>query len=420
MPYILHSDTDKPVIQENAEDAASPVNSSHAAHFYSSDALLVTEVAQRLGVTLAAGGSALIIATPAHRESIEHQLCMQGFDLVSIARHGRWLALDAAPTLAEFMVDSWPDGRRFTSLMGQLMDRLTIAADPEDPRIAVFGEMVSLLWEDGKNGAAIRLEHLWNDLATTHRFHLSCGWPLRFFSRATDGVIVQKICSEHTQILPTLGYHGLTEEERRRGAFLWQLKAHVLLQHVSQIARKTLGFYRNTPSPLWISVPDAIDDVLSIYEGRFRNSGISIRKNIRPGLEVCAMQGEFKHILSNLVANALDSSFQGSSVYIAAWESRHPVTSVRGIRLVVGDQGVGIPPSIRHNVFTPFFAAQKDISIGLGLWVVRDLVEKMGGFIRCRSRLATPEDPHSGSGTMMMAFLPSDSDASAWPQRIAS
>ena len=58
--------------------------------------------------------------------------------------------------------------------------------------------MVAILYENGNPEAAIRLEQLWNDVARTRAFHLSCGWPLDFFSRTADGVDVAKICAEHS------------------------------------------------------------------------------------------------------------------------------------------------------------------------------------------------------------------------------
>src|SRR6202034_3970794 len=68
------------------------------------------------------------------------------------------------------------------------------------------------------------------------------------------------------------------------------------LQRVSHIARQTLGFYRDTTSPMWISVPDAIEDVLVIYHRRCCYKQIDLRRRISPGLRVRALQGEFKQI----------------------------------------------------------------------------------------------------------------------------
>ena len=303
------------------------------------------------------------------------------------------------------MAGDLPDPDRFAALIGGVFDRLAAAValhGKEKAPIAAYGEMVAVLWEAGNPKASIRLEQLWNDLARSRVFHLSCGWPLAFFSRAADGVSVAEICAEHTHVTPSLGYNNMSEEERRNGGFLWQLKAHKVLQNVSRITRQTLDYYRDASSPVSISIPKAIDEVLAIYEYRLRLQDIEVRKKIRPGLEILWPQGECKHVLSNLIANAVDASSPGAEIYLSAHASRHPVTGFPGVRLVVGDQGIGIPAAVCSRVFSPFFAGRKDINIGLGLWTVKELLDKRGGTIRCRSRVGTP------SGTLMTAFLPAE------------
>ena len=66
----------------------------------------------------------LVIATSSHRAGFEDQLQARGLDLVTIARQGRWLALDAEATLAEFMVEGWPDAKSFATVIGGVLDCL--------------------------------------------------------------------------------------------------------------------------------------------------------------------------------------------------------------------------------------------------------------------------------------------------------
>ena len=83
-----------------------------------------------------------------------------------------------------------------------MIQRVKAAAKGAQPRVAAFGEMVALLWADGKGEAAIRLEQLWNDLAQKHSFYLHCAYPMSGFARSQDGDPIQQICAEHSSARP--------------------------------------------------------------------------------------------------------------------------------------------------------------------------------------------------------------------------
>jgi signal transduction histidine kinase len=406
MPLKPQLETGDGVASALGHAGAAPGAVSHIAHFYSSHAVLLAEVSQYLSASLAAGGSAIVLATTAHIQGFEQQLSLRGFDIPRIARQGRWLALNAAHTLSTFMEQGWPDETRFGAQMNAILDRAAAAAAPiagtSDPCIAAYGEMVSLLWEQGRTGASLYLEDLWNRILGTRRFHLSCGWPLRMFSSEADSAAIRRICAAHTAVSPA--HSGPGDHGQRRDLGLWQLKARAVLQNVSHIARQTLGLYRDSEivSAVPIGVSGTIEEVIAIHENRIREREIEVRRRIHRGVDVVAPLGEFKHILSCLVANAIDASAPGDAITISAWKSHHPVTGAPGIRLAVVDQGVGIPDAIVRDVFTPFFSTTRDINIGLGLWVVKDILDRKGGHIHCRSRLTQP------SGTVIMVFLPSE------------
>ena len=179
------------------------------------------------------------------------------------------------------------------------------------------------------------------------------------------------------------------------------------LQRVSHIARQTLGFYRDTSAPRWLNIAESTAEVLAIYERRFHYKGLTSQQKIPPALKLCALQSEFKQIISNLISNAIDASRQGGTISIRAWAAQHPETRAHGVRFVVADQGVGIPHENLRRIFTPFFTTKKDFGTGLGLWIIHDLLVKKAGSIRCRSTVAVPSATRR-SGTVMMIFLPSE------------
>ena len=67
--------------------------------------------------------------------------------------------------------------------------------------MAVFGEMVALLWADKKFQAALRLEQLWNELGRTHSFYLRCAYPASGIQDEQNGEPYAAICGEHSTVM---------------------------------------------------------------------------------------------------------------------------------------------------------------------------------------------------------------------------
>jgi PAS domain S-box-containing protein len=183
------------------------------------------------------------------------------------------------------------------------------------------------------------------------------------------------------------------------------------LRRVSHIARQTLGFYRDNSQPLEVVVPEAVDEILTIYESRLRYKGLHIEKRIQPGLRVWTGREEFKQMLSNLIANAIDASKEGGRILIGARATRHFRSGREGIRVTVADEGVGISPENKQQLFTPFFTTKREVGTGLGLWITKELIEKRGGSICFHSRTKNK------SGTTMRLFIPDSLPAASCTTR---
>src|SRR5690242_6457568 len=189
---------------------------AHIVQFYEDDSFLVTEVSRFVGTALGAGDCAVIIATKAHREAIAQRLESNGLKIAVPVEQGRFVSLDAAETLAKFMIAGQPDAERFASVVGDAIAGAKKATGRENARVAAFGEMVALLWAEGKKEAAIRLEQLWNSLGETHAFSLLCAYPMNGFSRRDSSEPFLRICAEHSSVLPAESYMALIAEEEKR------------------------------------------------------------------------------------------------------------------------------------------------------------------------------------------------------------
>jgi PAS domain S-box-containing protein len=197
--------------------------------FYREDRVLIDSLVSLAAAALARGDSVVIIATTPHREAVVQQLASLVSDLAAAVEEGRYLALDAAETMAKFMVDEWPNAVRFADLVGRILDQAGASAKGQPSRVVAFGEMVTLLWEQGKVEATVRLEQLWNDLAKTRSFSLFCAYPLGTFNRREHGEPFLKICAEHSRVVPGHSYVGLlSDDDRMRTIAQLEQKTHAL------------------------------------------------------------------------------------------------------------------------------------------------------------------------------------------------
>jgi PAS domain S-box-containing protein len=201
----------------------------HVVQLYTDDASLIDVLSRFIGGALAAGDAAVVIATQAHQRELENRLAARGLDTAEAKRQGRYSALDAAQTLPRFMENGTVDEARFRSIIGGLLTQARNAVDGRQCRIAAFGELVALLWAEGKPEEAIRLERLWNDLAKTYSFSLLCAYPVSGFSEEGNMEPFLKICEEHSGVVPSESYTGRGgEEEHLRSIAQLQQKTRVL------------------------------------------------------------------------------------------------------------------------------------------------------------------------------------------------
>jgi PAS domain S-box-containing protein len=216
----------------------SPGSKGHSVQFYEEDSYLLEELSRFIGTAILAGDAALILATKSHRDGLFARLSSRGLDLKLAMSEGRFLSFDAAEMLTEFMVDGTPDEALFAEAAGNLIARLASIESGKTRRVAVFGEMVALLWADGQFEAAIQLEQLWNQLARTHSFQLHCAYPLNQFSSQEDGKKVLEICAEHSYVVPAEQYTNLADDQERFRAVLFlQQKAQALETEIHERKR---------------------------------------------------------------------------------------------------------------------------------------------------------------------------------------
>jgi PAS domain S-box-containing protein len=188
--------------------------------------------------------------------------------------------------------------------------------------------------------------------------------------------------------------HHLTEADRE-------------LQRIAHITRQSLGFYREHSSANLFRPDIVVREVFEFYSFRAAQAQIRLHVNIKTENQVWGNPGELRQVISNLLANSLDSCRSGDAVCVRVRTALSPrEAGLAGVRISVADTGCGIAPENLDRVFEPFFTTKKDTGTGLGLWVTRELIEKHGGQLAVRSSVSGRH-----AGTVFSLFLPGSATA---------
>ena len=165
----------------------------HAVQFYEEDEFLVQRVAEFLADALRQADPCVVIATGEHNRRFAERLRALGEDPATVR------FLDARATVDKLLDGGMPDPRRFRHVIGSALNEVAGPAR----RVRAYGEMVDLLWRDGRPDAAIRLEELWNDIAGEYALTLLCAYPMGNFTSGSDGPRFRAICTAHDAVVPT-------------------------------------------------------------------------------------------------------------------------------------------------------------------------------------------------------------------------
>ncbi len=171
---------------------------------------------------------------------------------------------------------------------------------------------------------------------------------------------------------------------------------------ITLITGQLLTFHREAQSPVDIDVTKVLESVLTLYAPQITTSGVEVKKRFETSRTIRGFPGELRQVFANLVANAVHSMPNGGVLLLHVFESSLASDfSRKGIRVTVLDNGSGIPPGVRKNLFAPFYTTKGEGGTGLGLWVTRGIIEKHEGSIRFISSVRPGR-----SGTAFSVFLP--------------
>jgi len=179
---------------------STPTPSYHAVRFYENEKSLAQIVAEFLAAGLDDGEPGIVVAVPTQRAAIIRALVARGVDVVSLQRSADLILLDAQETLSSIVADGKLDVNAFNDAMTAVIKRA--CRGRADCTIRIYGQMVDVLWQEGKRDLAIALEILWNQLAATERFSLLCGYAMGPFYKDAH---CDEVCGQHTHVVAADG-----------------------------------------------------------------------------------------------------------------------------------------------------------------------------------------------------------------------
>ena len=169
------------------------------------------------------------------------------------------------------------------------------------------------------------------------------------------------------------------------------------------LVHELLDFGREqTGHPRVLNVADVVEDFVPLL-----HSAVTSDYPIQFTRERCCCKAlidraNLERALLNLVMNAWDAMPNGGAIRIHVAQelvSEGDGSPVAHIRIDVSDSGAGIPADALARIFDPLFTTKPSgKGNGLGLAVVRRVVERAGGFVRVESSV--------GAGTTFRMYLP--------------
>ena len=163
-------------------------------------------------------------------------------------------------------------------------------------------------------------------------------------------------------------------------------QTYILQRLVDDLRLLTLAETRQLPfDKRDINVENVVNSVIEMFSAEAQEKNIALSFSEKNGnLSAFVDPQRFEQVISNLVGNAIRYVPEGGKVWVTANEIAH------GLRIIVNDNGEGIPAEDLPFIFDRFWRKEKSRArlsggTGLGLAITRQLVEAQGGTIEARN-----------------------------------
>jgi signal transduction histidine kinase len=198
-------------------------------------------------------------------------------------------------------------------------------------------------------------------------------------------------------------YGIMIQDQSRR---LERLIDEVLLFSAQRAGRAT---YELRP----VEIAETVEQSLALSEPMLRDAGFDVEKEIDADLPlVVADPSALGKCMENLFSNAV--KYASSNHWLAVRARVVQADSNPEVQISVEDKGVGISTADLPNIFEPFYRVQSARDgqirgVGLGLYLVKHMMEGMGGRVSVTSEL--------GRGTFFVLHFPVADAVEHWQEK---
>ena len=189
-----------------------------------------------------------------------------------------------------------------------------------------------------------------------------------------------------TSILGIVNLAKITPEMKVALSYFEMIEGRVL--KLDDFIKKIIDYYKNARLEI---VKDKIDlkpFILEIWELlRDQNSNILFNLNVREDVEYVGDSMRLKIIFENLISNAI--KYQNPSSNSKLIDISVNVDSIN-LNITISDNGIGIDSRFIDSIFNLFFRTEDSLQVegaGIGLYLVKEAVNKTGGTIDVNSKL---------------------------------
>jgi signal transduction histidine kinase len=216
--------------------------------------------------------------------------------------------------------------------------------------------------------------------------------------RATAGQLALELMHEIRNPLEALGnliFLARNDSQDPETVQYRLLLAEEQLATLNQLVGHTLGFARFSGHPKMINLVSIAEAALRMHQRAIDRKTIHLVKELPDSLTAEVYAVEMLQVISNLLMNAIDALPDKGVLFLRLRKRQDK------IYFVIADNGHGIPPEHRKDIFKPFFTTKKDRGTGLGLALSMEIVERHRGKICMRSSVRPNK-----SGTTFRISLP--------------